>query len=139
MEQLGAKERSKAVGKVEAVSLLLYNRPVYNTGLRPKELLGLYIHEISAIETEDAEIKKTHLNVLVLANNSKTGRSRVLVASIKNHISRIKQVYKELGVEDIAQDFLLFNPGSQKPWLTPGKLSTNDFRKSLRNQASKMS
>lgn len=87
---------------------------LYNTGLRPKELLGLRVHEVSAVETDDPEILKTHLKVFIRATNSKTGRSRVVVAPIKNRITRIKDAYKKMGVEHTAQDFLLFNPGSAK-------------------------
>lgn len=107
-KELKPLERQKRLAFFYTIGLL------YNTGLRPKELLGLRVHEISAIETEDAEIKKTHLKVFIRATNSKTGRSRVVVAPIRNRVSKIKQVYKELGVEHTSQDFLLFNPGSQK-------------------------
>lgn len=101
-------ERQKRLAFFYTMGLL------YNTGLRPKELLGLRVHEISAIESDDAEIRKTHLKVFIRAANSKTGRSRVVVAPIKNRITRIKEVYKEMGVEHTAQDYLLFNPGSAK-------------------------
>jgi len=87
---------------------------LYNTGLRPKELLGLRVNEISAVESVDAEIQKSHLKIFIRATNSKTGRSRVVIAPIKNRIARIKEVYKAMGVEHTTQDFLLFNPGSKK-------------------------
>ena len=101
-------ERQKRLSFFYTMGLL------YNTGLRPKELLGLKVHEISAVETDDTEIKKTHLKVFIRATNSKTGRSRVVVAPIKNRVSKIKEAYRAMGVEHCTQDCLLFNPGSEK-------------------------
>jgi integrase len=104
----------KPLEKQKRLSFFYTMGLLYNTGLRPKELLGLRINEISAVETEDPEIRKTHLKIFIRATNSKTGRSRVVVAPIKNRIHRIKEAYKAMDVEHTAQDFLLFNPGSSK-------------------------
>lgn len=108
------KKELKPLEKQKRLSFFYTMGLLYNTGIRPKELLGLRINEISAVESEDAEIRETHLKIFIRATNSKTGRSRVVVAPIKNRIQRIKEAYKTMGVEHTAQDFLLFNPGADK-------------------------
>ena len=81
---------------------------LYNTGLRPKEFLGLRLNEISINEADSKELQKTHLKILVRRENSKTGRSRVVVAPIRKRVERIKAAYKALGVEQLPQDYLVF-------------------------------
>ncbi len=108
------KKDLKPLEKQKRLSFFYTMGLLYNTGLRPKELLGLRINEISIVETEDAEIRETHLKIFIRSINSKAGRSRVVVAPIKNRIHRIKEAYKTMGVEHTAQDFLLFNPGAPK-------------------------
>jgi len=81
---------------------------LYNTGLRPKELLGLRINEITNNEADNKELQKTHLKLLVRRENSKTGRSRVVVAPIRKRVERIKAAYKSLGAEHLPQDYLIF-------------------------------
>jgi len=81
---------------------------LYNTGLRPKEILGLRINELTTNEADSKELQQTHLKLLVRRENSKTGRSRVVVAPIRKRVERIKAAYKKLGVEHLPQDYLLF-------------------------------
>jgi len=99
-------EKQKRVIFYNAIGLL------YNTGLRPKELLGLKVNEITKNEADTAELQKTHLKILIRKENSKTGRSRVVVVPIKKRVERIKSAYKELGLDHEPQDHLLFNPSS---------------------------
>ena len=99
-------EKQKRVIFYNAIGLL------YNTGLRPKELLGLKVKEITKNEADTPELQKTHLKIVIRKENSKTGRSRVVVVPIKKRVERIKSAYKELGVDHEPQDFLLFNPSS---------------------------
>jgi integrase len=87
---------------------------LYNTGLRPKELLGLKVLEISKNESDTLELQKTHLKIKVRASNSKTGKSRVIVSPIKKRVERIFKAYKDLGTAHAPQDFLLFNPHSKE-------------------------
>lgn len=87
---------------------------LYNTGLRPKEYLGLKVNEISTNEADTPELQKTHLKIKIRKENSKTGRSRIIVAPIKKRVERIKTAYKELGVPHQPQDFLIFNPHSNE-------------------------
>ncbi len=86
---------------------------LYNTGLRPKELLGLKVLEITKNEADSKELQETHLKIKVRADNSKTGKSRIIVSPIKKRVDRIKEAYKKLGVEHTPEDFLIFNPHSK--------------------------
>ena len=87
---------------------------LYNTGLRPKELLGLKVLEITKNEADSKELQETHLKIKVRADNSKTGKSRIIVSPIKKRVDRIKEAYKKLGVEHRPEDFLIFNPHSKE-------------------------
>ena len=87
---------------------------LYNTGLRPKELLGLKVLEITKNDIDTKELQETHLKIKIRASNSKTGKSRIIVSPIKKRVDRIKQAYKELGVEHLRQDYLIFNPQSKE-------------------------
>ena len=83
---------------------------MYNTGLRPAELVKLRVNDISINEADSKDLQKTHLKIHIRRENSKTGRSRVVVAPIRKRVERLKAAYKALGVEHVPQDFLLFNP-----------------------------
>ena len=85
---------------------------LYNTGLRPKEFLGLRMNEISPIQSDDPSLSKTHLRIFIRATNAKTGRSRVVVAPIKNRVEKIRACYESLGVPHGPKDYLFFNPHS---------------------------
>ena len=87
---------------------------LYNTGLRPKELLGLKVLEITKNEADTKELQQTHLKIKIRATNNKTGKSRIIVSPIKKRVDRIKKAYKELGVEHLPQDNFIFNPQSKE-------------------------
>jgi hypothetical protein len=55
------KKDIKPLEKQKRLSFFYTMGLLYNTGLRPKELLGLRINEISTVETENPEIRETHL------------------------------------------------------------------------------
>lgn len=101
-------EKQKRVIFYNALGLL------YNTGLRPKELLGLKVNEVTKNEVDTPELQKTHLKILIRKENSKTGRSRVIVVPVRKRVERIKAAYRELGLAHRPSDFLLFNPLSEE-------------------------
>lgn len=85
-----------------------------NTGMRPKEILGLKIKEISSnphITNEDE--RKKQVVITIRAENSKTGRSRKVVAPIKKRIEVILKAYKAIGITHSPEDFLLISPTSK--------------------------
>lgn len=107
-KEISAQEKQKRIIFYNTLGIL------YNTGLRPKEMLGLRVSEITKNEADSPELQKTHLKITIRKENSKTGRSRTLVAPIKKRVERIKAAYKELGVPHQPQDFLIFNPHSKE-------------------------
>lgn len=102
-----ARQKSKRLAFFYALGFL------YNTGLRPKEFLGLRLSEITPFVGDDPELAKTHLRVFVRADNSKTGRSRVVVAPIRNRVEKIQQAYADMNFPHQPTDFLFFNPHSK--------------------------
>lgn len=86
---------------------------LYQTGMRPKELLGLKLKEISTNINWDKGAMKTLLILSVRKENSKTGRSRKAVAPVKEKVDAILQAYKELGFNHNPEDFIFCNPTSK--------------------------
>lgn len=70
------------------------------------------MNEISPIQSDDPSLSKTHLRIFIRATNAKTGRSRVVVAPIKNRVEKIRACYESLGVPHGPTDYLFFNPHS---------------------------
>ena len=90
---------------------------LYNTGLRPKELLGLKWSEISTSKSDDAEARKVNYRIFVRADNSKTGKSRVIVCPVKKRFDVIKECYKKMGVDVLPDDYVFMNPlRDRKPY-----------------------
>lgn len=85
-----------------------------NTGMRPKELLGLKIKEIrSNPHIMDEKERKKQVVLTIRADNSKTGRKRNVVAPVKRRIDVILKAYKALGIIHTPEDYLLISPTSQ--------------------------
>ena len=85
---------------------------LYHTGLRPKEYLGLRYAEITNHKTDD--IKDIDLmKIVVRRENSKTGRSRIVIAPIRKRVEAIQEAYAALGVELTPQDYIALNPQSK--------------------------
>ena len=82
----------------------------YNTGCRPKELLGLYWKEVSPME---GELSDTHMKLFIRRENSKNGRSRLVVAPIRRRLEVIRKCYEDMGVELSPTDFIFMNPLSK--------------------------
>ena len=85
-----------------------------NVGFRPKELLGIKMHEITDNPNWDSERKDTDYLMKVRSDNSKTGRARVCVAPVKKRIQRILASYVKLGITHQPDDYLFLNPKSQE-------------------------
>ncbi|WP_269615224.1 tyrosine-type recombinase/integrase [Prochlorococcus marinus] len=85
-----------------------------NVGFRPKELLGIKIHEISNNPNWDSEKNETDCLMKVRRENSKTGRARVCVAPVRKRIERILAAYKKIGITHQPDDYLFMNPKSQE-------------------------
>ena len=83
---------------------------IAGVGFRTKELLGLKMNEISENEKWDKEKRKSHIVMKVRQSNSKTGKSRLCVAPVRQRVERIKAAYKKLGVVHKPDDYLFINP-----------------------------
>ena len=84
-----------------------------NTGLRPKELLGLYWYEIKVNKNDSRRLQRSHRLLTIRQDNSKTGRSRTVNAPVGERIDRIKGIYKHLEFEVKPDDFFMVNPSSK--------------------------
>ena len=85
-----------------------------NTGLRPKELLGLYWHEIKINKNDSRRLQRSHRLLTIRQDNSKTGRSRTVNAPVGERVDRIKDIYKDLKFEIKPDDFFMVNPSSNE-------------------------
>jgi len=81
-----------------------------NTGLRPKELLGLYWHEVKVNKNDSRRLQRSHRLITIRQDNSKTGRSRTVNAPVGERVDRIKGIYKDLNCQLKPDDYFLLNP-----------------------------
>jgi len=91
-----------------------------NTGMRPKELLGLRCKDILPTDNPDKEIREKCLTFVVVPANSKTGKGRRVVAPIKKRVKAIIYAYSQVGLLhhlDPESDNLFFvDPKDGLPW-----------------------
>ncbi len=83
---------------------------LYNTGLRPLELLQLKWSDISVNPTDTEEEKKINYRIVVRPDVSKTSQRRVVVAPVKKRLDIIKGCYKKMGYTPKMDDYILMNP-----------------------------
>ena len=69
------------------------------TGMRPKEQLGLRWKDIKINQNDSQEDKKINRLIYIPSTNSKTGRSREIIAPIQPQLERLKKWYRQLGIE----------------------------------------
>ena len=83
-----------------------------NSGIRPKELLGVKKKEITEIinRDQDASDNKENLVINIRRDNAKTGRSRSIVCPIRKRLDRIYQAYGKLGIVHEPEDYIFLNP-----------------------------
>ena len=62
--------------------------------------------DISIIPTDKPEDKKIRRAVFIAAENSKTGKSRTIVAPIANTLESLQKLYKSIGVECGPNDYV---------------------------------
>ena len=124
----------KGVSKEERAKRVIFDKVIgilFNTGMRPKELLGLRVNEIYSNPNDGAEDKKTNVIIKVRASNSKTGKSRTIAAPVARRVEVIKQKQRELGVELQPTDYLLINASSTERKAYSREQIANRLRKVL--------
>ena len=67
-------------------------------GCRPKEMLGLKWSDISINPSDDKKGKEINILVHIPATNSKTRKSRDIIAPIEPQLARLIKWYKEFGI-----------------------------------------
>jgi hypothetical protein len=109
--------REKDIDELEMVKrrcFALYFSLQYNLGTRNKEQLGIKWKDISKIKTDTKENQRINRSVFIPTENSKTGRSRYIVAPIAIKIERLQSWYKRLGIEWKQEDFVFINLAKTK-------------------------
>jgi len=92
----------------------LYFSLQYNLGARNKEMLGVKWKDISSIKTDTPEYQRINRSVFIPTENSKTGRSRYIVAPIADKVERLQKWYKRLGIEWKPDDYVFINLAKTK-------------------------
>ena len=94
---------------------------LYETGMRPKELLGLRVNEVtlnkspSSLEQGLYGAEAIDLVIVnVRADNSKTGIGRKIPVLLKRLYGEVKNVQNALGCDLQPNDYLFMNPNSEK-------------------------
>ncbi|WP_010313571.1 tyrosine-type recombinase/integrase [Synechococcus sp. CB0205] len=109
--------REKGLSELEQVKrrvFALYFSIHYNIGARTKEVLGMRWSDITINPNDSAENKKRNRVIHIHAENSKTGKSRNIVAPIAEKLERIKKHYKKIGYEPEPNDFVFINLSKTK-------------------------
>jgi len=105
--------REKGLKALEKQRRIMFTKVVgilVNTGLRPKELIGVKWKDIAQHHTADPKLKNKVVVIHIPASNSKTGRSRNVVAPVRKRFDIIRKSYKDLGEDINPNDYVLFNP-----------------------------
>ena len=102
----------------------LYFSINYNIGARTKEMLAIKWSDITINPNDTPENKRRNRVIHIHAENSKTGRSRNIVAPIAEKLERIKKHYKKLNYTPEPNDYVFINltktkRGSNIPYKTP--------------------
>ena len=94
--------------------------------MRPKELLGLKLKEISNNPKWDETQQKTLVILKVRKENSKTGKGRNAVAPVREKIATIIRAYKSLGFEHEPEDYIFAITNPKEEMRTHGRTTIKD-------------
>lgn len=86
----------------------------YNTGMRPKEILGLKWGDVSINISDTKENQKIFRLLKVKSENSKTGKMRSVNSPVGRRLERLKKSYQDLGMECGPGDYIFRNPTYKK-------------------------
>jgi integrase len=103
-------EGSSKLEKSKRMIFREYMGIAYNTGMRPKELLGLTWNDIRVNITDTKENQKIFRLLEVRADNSKTGKKRIVNAPVARRLQRLEKAYKDIGMSKEPNDLVFRNP-----------------------------
>ena len=89
----------------------------YNTGMRPKEILGLKWGDVSVNISDTKENQKIFRLLRVKSENSKTGKMRSVNGPVGRRLERLRKSYEDIGMECGPEHFIFRNP----TWERQGK------------------
>ena len=82
----------------------------YNTGMRPKEILGLKWGDVSVNISDTKENQKIFRLLKVKSENSKTGRGRSVNGPVGRRLERLRKSYEDIGMECGPEHYIFRNP-----------------------------
>jgi integrase len=82
----------------------------YNTGMRPKEILGLTWGDVSVNISDTKENQKIFRLLKVRSENSKTGKMRSVNGPVGRRLERLKKTYEDIGMECSPDQYIFRNP-----------------------------
>jgi integrase len=97
----------------------------YSTGARVGELLKMTWGDVYVNPLDNAEAQRENRLMKVRAENSKTGKSREIVAKTARYLERLQEIYEGVEMDCQHQHYLFRNPSSTKkegniPYQQPG-------------------
>ena len=99
----GLTENEKIKRRVYALTFTIH----YYSGCRTKELLGIKWNDITLPQFENkSDPEKINRKIHIPKENSKTGRSRMIIAPIAPQLERLKKWYRAYEYEPKPTDFL---------------------------------
>lgn len=82
----------------------------YNTGMRPKEILGLKWGDVSVNISDTKENQKIFRLLRVKSENSKTGKMRSVNGPVGRRLERLRKSYEDIGMECGPENYIFRNP-----------------------------
>ena len=102
INEKGITDKEKIIRKLYGMFFTIH----HNTGMRVKEILGLKWGDINPIPTDKGHDRIIRRGIYIPTDNSKTGKSRTIVAPVGRTFDSIKKIYQDLGVECNTDDFV---------------------------------
>lgn len=96
--------------QVKRVIFREYMGIAYNTGMRPKEIIGLTWNDIKVNPTDSQENQKVFRLLEVQASNSKTGKRRTVNSPVARRLERLAEAYRSIGMDLEPHHYVFRNP-----------------------------